>query len=105
MNDKILYELFYGNVNEQDKRTQFTPEQKKSIDKECELHQKLCNQLNDEQKKLFNEFLETSDNNRCDELAFHFVNGVKLGLKIGLGLLDEDKQTGKNTFCISIREK
>lgn len=66
---------------------QFTPNQKRSIDKECELYEKLYNQLNDEKKKLSDDFVTTFDDNHYDEIAFRFVNGVKLGLRIGLTLL------------------
>lgn len=84
MADKILYDIFYGNVNELDKNLNLTKQQNRSIEKESKLHDELYNQLNDEQKKLFVEYVETQDLNICDEVAFRFVNGVKLGLRIGL---------------------
>ncbi len=85
----ILLDLYYGNLCEAErsvKDLQDTKEYKK-MDKSYE---KLMECLSEEQKKLFNEFYDNHTIYDCIERERIYVNGVKVGMCLGLELRDFD---------------
>ena len=85
----ILEELYYGNINECERRLgkiTHTEEYKayiKSLDK-------LVASFNEEQEKLFDEYFLATGGYEDVLLKRTYANGVKVGLSVGLELIDFD---------------
>ncbi len=78
----ILKELYYGNVSESSRVRK--AELKPIVDKELALYQKLREQLNEEQKQQFEDFIELMSNRHGNELEDTYIQGFKTGLLIAI---------------------
>ena len=78
----ILKELYYGNVNECSSPRK--PKTNPKIDKEFIIYEKLLEQLTEEQKQLFEEFIALCDDRQCKDLEDKYIQGFKTGLLIAI---------------------
>ena len=86
---KVLEKLYYGNINESERllgKIAKTEEYKQYQ----EISEKFIATLNQEQEALFEEFFFAFGGYHSLSLQRTYANGVKLGMALGLELVDFD---------------
>ena len=88
---RMLSELWYGNIEPQDRTIPRNSEHKKLLSKICEYEEKFRGILSPEQQKDFEDYENAtiSVTAICEEAAF--IYGFRLGAKIMLEVLEELK--------------
>ncbi|MCL2696082.1 MAG: hypothetical protein FWE69_07130 [Clostridiales bacterium] len=88
--NSIIEDLYFGNVNPNEslwtRDTEYQRFAKQSVEKERELG----NQLNGEEKKLFDGFVGATGNMHAAEVQLRFAQGFRLGARIMLEALAEN---------------
>ncbi len=82
----ILQELYYGNVSECDRK--MIPNILHEIDKELALYNKFREQLNNDEKAQFEDFITQMTNRHGLELEEKYIQGFKTGLLIAIESLN-----------------
>jgi len=78
----ILQELYYGNINESERITK--PNIEPSKNKELIAYDTLKSKLNEEQDKLFENFLELTLETQSEDLEDKYIQGFKTGLRVAI---------------------
>lgn len=89
MKKSIISEIYYG-MDSLSVTESMNKEQKKFISKCCEIYEKLKATLNDEQKKMLDDYVDCSEEESCVTIERNFVAGFKMGLLIGIECMDND---------------
>jgi len=79
---KILEELFYGNVDEISRKIDATLKAKRK--KEIELSNEIMNLLPEKERPKFERLMIMIDDNYAYELKDKYIQGVKIGILIGV---------------------
>ena len=79
--NNFIEELFYGNHEPQEMRTHMTKILREKLKVLCEKEECLKVTLNDESKKLFNDYSEAYNEFSSLSCAENFVNGFRHGAK------------------------
>ena len=75
--DTLLNRLYYGQINEAEKKTKI-----KQTGKELETYDLLCSSLNEEQIKLLDTWYKQIADRFSARIEFTFERGVKLGFHL-----------------------
>ena len=78
----ILKELYYGNINELDRKTRPMPNP--LTDKELLTYQKLKDTLSKEDFELFSQYIDLFQKRVDKDLEEKYIQGFKTGLQIGI---------------------
>ncbi len=89
MKKSAIKELYYGNCTRFDSLN-VSKNYKKLSDKNSKSIDRLSEVLNEEQKKLLNEIVDTEIEIGADWAELNFIEGVKLGLRLGTEAFDSD---------------
>ncbi len=79
----FIDELYYGNINPNEKRYNFSTEYAKAVRMFCENEEKLANLLSGDKLKLFNNLVDLSD----EISAVTGVENFKLGFRLGVQMI------------------
>jgi hypothetical protein len=86
--DKIIREIYYGNLSNTCMKMPKSKEYRKTEKKEFELYDKLKAVIPEEYQSLFDEFVEVFGD-KHDLIAQNFyVRGFKIGLRLGMEACD-----------------
>lgn len=82
MEKSIIEEIYYGNCGNYDS---FRMDERESgvLGKLDEVYTKLLEILNGEERELFKEFCDLNDELTSDEATKNYVEGFKIGVKVG----------------------
>ena len=87
----FIEELYYGNINPNEKRYTLSVKYEKAIKTLCDNKEKLSKELSGEQLKLFNELLNASDIISSTTAVENFKIGFRLGVQMMFDSLVIDK--------------
>jgi hypothetical protein len=86
--DKIIREIYYGNISDAAFKMPKNKEYRKTEKKEFELYDKLKAVIPQEHQKLFDDFVEVFGDKHNLIAENYYVRGFKIGLRIGVESCD-----------------
>ncbi|MBR7099954.1 MAG: hypothetical protein IKC91_02235 [Clostridia bacterium] len=86
MKNSIILQIFRGERGRYDMSPFIDREYRKQAD---EIYEKLEKKLSKEDFNLFNDFIDKDGFARCEEMDGYFLEGVKIGLRMGIECMDE----------------
>lgn len=93
--EKILSELYHGNLNPVAKSVVQDSEYQKAMQKISDLEEKLMKQLDDEQQKLLQEFISEQMKLNTISGEERFTDGFRMGAKMILEIFEKDGEQFK----------
>jgi len=93
--EKILSELYQGNLNPVAKSVVQGSDYQKAMQKISALEEKLMEQLNDEQRKLLQEYISEQMKLNTISGEERFTDGFRMGAKMILEILEKDGEQFK----------
>ncbi len=89
---KILEEFANGNIDPQKRFFDPNSEYGKLMFRVCEIQEKLDKNFNEEEKKLFNEYVDIQGNIDCIERNDNFLFGFKIGTRMMIEVFNDDRE-------------
>ncbi len=90
--EKILSDLYNGKLNTSTHKIMYGSEYQKVMDKLSKLKNQLMDQLEDERKKLFEEFVSTQMHLSIIDSEERFTYGFRLGAKLIIEIFSQDDE-------------
>lgn len=87
----IIEELYYGNINPNEKRFNPNTQYESALKRLCENEKKLTEKLSDKELEMFNELINASDEINAVSSVENFKIGFRLGVKMMCNSLFYDK--------------
>ena len=77
----FIEDLFYGNIEPQESKTHITKLLKAKLNKMTEKEERLRNELSEDTLKIFNEYVDMSNEFSCLSCLDSFISGFRIGSK------------------------
>ncbi len=90
--EKILSELYHGNIRPVEKEIVPNSEYKKAQLVLFDLVEELDKKLNDEEKKMLDDIMSAWGNLNTISCEEYFTDGFRIGAKIILGIFENDEE-------------
>ncbi|MCT4564020.1 MAG: hypothetical protein N4A68_06825 [Maledivibacter sp.] len=87
--ESVIEQLFNGEIDSFENFTR-TDEYEKSSSEIIKMENEFLQQINQEQRQIYNNLLDIKAQHSVIETKIHFVYGFKIGFKLATELYDED---------------
>ena len=88
MKKSVILDIFMGNRGHNESII-MPDDWKKNTDKDNDVYDELKEKLSPELFKLLYKYTEGLEDSYCGQIDFYFVEGFKLGLRVGIECMDE----------------
>ncbi len=88
MRKSVILDIFNGKRGDRETFVMPRDTENKNLEMVCETHEELQKKLTPKQFALLEKFANAQQADLCEEIDFYFVEGFKLGLRIGIECME-----------------